>query len=565
MGKTDDARRSAARTVRNLLLKPWAFALRDLLRFLDRHYLAAKTADFLHRSLRRRMSQVALAVAAGILGANLTQTTVTGPGAALAAVIGLFAWCLQVWATKALEAKLAYARSHGVFLLKDRRKTELLKDLPRIWRRVYAPEIPQRFPDPNQRRQLRKTLKKMERNSLGQTWESRRFDFGLTLSHARSGLSLLSARAFRAAVEYELMTSHPQSTQDARLGFSLALLEDALDGAVTGGDLESLPQRLSAHPFTTRAERALRTHDRGLLFYLQPLMDTLHRHVQAFWRRNAWLALEARTGALLKRLHDRYDNLHVDAQDLLWQDDEALLSLALSMPKDTEDETSIADVIRRETAREARRVFSREKVSALRIVTRMYGHDLVRATLLLAASDPEYALACGSGVPAGSPRTGACDPLEDLKDAGAPASAERRLRRIHQHARKAHRKPSPCPDDAKPNEFRTGSVALHEGNDNTAEQLRFLRLKRELASWEMAYAKAHVLRLCHFESNERKKAVCRTTRRQGRRTDFQNLTAHQEDHVLFPPHGKPIRPHREFPTAPRSGRGQALPRPRQEP
>ena len=277
-------------------------------------------------------------------------------------------------------------------------------------------------------------------------------------------------------------------------------------------------------------------------------------HVQAFWRRNAWLALEARTGALLKRLHDRYDNLHVDAQDLLWQDDEALLSLALSMPKDTEDETSITDVIRRETAREARQVFSREKVSAQRIVTRMYGHDLVRATLLLAASDPEYALACGSGVPAGSPRTGACDPLEDLKDAGAPASAERRLRRIHQHASKAHRKPSPCPDDAKPNEFRTGSAALHDGNDNTTEQLRFLRLKRELASWEMTYAKAHVLRLCNFESNERKKAVCRTTRRQGRRTDFQNLTAHQEDHVLFPPsqqahqtssrisHGPPFRP-----------------------
>ena len=49
-------------------LRAIRLALRDVARFLDRHYLTAKAADFLHRSLRRRMSQAVLAATAGFLG-----------------------------------------------------------------------------------------------------------------------------------------------------------------------------------------------------------------------------------------------------------------------------------------------------------------------------------------------------------------------------------------------------------------------------------------------------------------------------------------------------------------
>ena len=220
------------RTSLRLTCRLLSFACRDLARFLDRHYLAAKAGDFLHRSLRRRMSQALLAAAAAFLGTRLsTQAAGSVPAAVLAVTFGVFALSLQLWASRALAARLAYARSHNTSLLKDRKKTALLKDLPRLWRRVYAAEAATVFPDSHARNELRKAIKELERSALGSSWESRRFDFGRMLSHHRSGISLLSPRAFHAAVEYELLTTHPQATQDSRLGFSLALLEDALDVA----------------------------------------------------------------------------------------------------------------------------------------------------------------------------------------------------------------------------------------------------------------------------------------------------------------------------------------------
>ena len=117
-------------------------------RFLDRHYLTAKAADFLHRSLRRRMSQAVLAATAGFLGARFSAIGGAGPTAALAFVFGLSAWGLQMWAACALSVQFAYARSHSAVLLKDRKKTALMDDLPRLWRRVYVPEIAIVFPGP---------------------------------------------------------------------------------------------------------------------------------------------------------------------------------------------------------------------------------------------------------------------------------------------------------------------------------------------------------------------------------------------------------------------------------
>ena len=524
-------------------LRTSTLAARDLARFLDRHYLAAKIGDILHRSLRRRMSQAALAAAAGFAGARLSAVGGAGPVAALAIVCGLLAWGLQLWATRALAARLAYARSHGAFLLKDRKKAALLDDLPRLWRRVYAAEIPIAFPDPETRRNYRLDIRELERAATGSAPESRRFDFGLRLSHARLGCALLSARAFRAAVEYELYTSHPQNTQDARLGFSLTLLEDALDAATLGHTDESGFERQAAHASLIEAEQALARHTPLPGRWRLAVEGAARRRVQAFWRRNAALALEARTGALLRRLHDRYRTARIDVQDLLWRDEEALLALSLAIADDHDNRPPetfpVADAVRREARAEARRVFSTDPDTIARVVRRMHGHDLIRAVFLLAAGDPDYALACGSGITPDSPTHGPCDPLLDLAAAGATAHDRRRLHALARDAADAAAYwPTACEQACRstaafhqacpsPEARRAARLAWHtddrglrrgvlsgrlhgpalearlhavaDGCKQATERLRTLRLRRELAAWELDYALAYALTLCGFD------------------------------------------------------------------
>jgi hypothetical protein len=515
-----------------------ANAAGDLARFLDRHYLTAKAADFLHRSLRRRMSQAVLAAAAAFAGARLSAIGGAGPTAVLAFVCGLFAWILQLWATRVLSARLAYARSHGAFLLKDRKKTALLNDLSRLWRRVYAPEVPVVFPDPDARRRLRLELRELERRATGSTPESKRFDFGLRLSHDRSGCALLTARAFRAAVEYELRTSHPQNVQDARLGFSLALLEDAL-----GHTEESTFERQAAHAFLADAKTHLESRHSLLTRWLLGAETACRRQLQTFWRRNVALALEARTGALLRRLHDRYQTTRIDVQDLLWRDEESLLALTLATAEDPghlpPETHPFADTLRCEAEVEARRVFSTNPDTVRRIVCRMHGYDLVQAALFLAATDPDYALAYGSGILPDSPRRGPCDPALDLEDAGGVTRDHYRLQALAHEANLAEAQwPGAClaactsPEAfhqalPEPDSLRAARLAWHLNHHNfrtdvlcgalgghmletrlkdighsapqATERLRTLRLSRELAAWELSYTLTYALALCGFD------------------------------------------------------------------
>ena len=518
-------------------------ALRDVARFLDRHYLTAKAADFLHRSLRRRMSQAVLAAAAGFLGARLSAVGGAGPTAALALVLGLSAWGLQMWATRVLSARLAYARSHGAVLLKDRKKAALMDDLPRLWRRVFAPEIPIVFPDAAVRQTLRKRLLNLERGAIGRTPETRRFDFGHALSHERSSCALLSARAFRAAVEYELQTTHPQNTQDARLGFSITLLEDALDAAALGHSEDSTFERQAAHAFLAQARDHFAARHGFVERCLLIIETTVRRQFQTFWRRNVALALEARTGALLRRLHRRYQTTRIDVQDLLWRDEESLFALTLAIADDLgespPDDLPLAGTLRLEAEAEATHVFSPDPETVRRTVRRMRGYDLVQAVLMLAGTDPDYALACGSGIHPDSPRQEPCDPALDLADAGATGRDRHRLERLHGSAVGAEAKwPEACvnactsaqefavslptPESrraarlawhADTGKLRTGVLsgslcgealatrldAIARSDGQTTERLRTLRLCRELAAWELAYTLRFALAVCGFD------------------------------------------------------------------
>ena len=504
----------------------------DLTRFLDRHYLTAKAADFLHRSLRRRMSQALLAAAAAFAGTKLYPLQQAAPTAAIAFAFGLFAWVLQMWATRILSGRLAYARSHGIFLLKDRKKTALLTDLPRLWRRVYAPDLPILFPDSEERQRLRNTIRDLERSARGSCPESRRFDFGLQLSHHRSGISLLSARAFHAAVQYELLTSHPQNTQDARLGFSLTLLENALDATVFGSEGDSSFERHTAQISMAQAHTLLLAQHALPRRLIRIATGSLRRHFQAFWRRNIALALEARAGALLHRLHRRYDTTRIDVQDLLWQDPEALLALTLATDTAGGAEP-LTRILRNETAQAAKQVFSNDRSAVRRIVSRMHGYDLVQATLLLAAADPNCALACGNGINATSSRHEARDPRLDLDLADAHRTDYETLQTLHRQARNAERTwPELAALPHVNNLLRTPETAralriawhtddhglrsnvenrrlhgqaLHETLEilakqapQTTEHLRALRLARELAHWQLTYTLNHALTLCNF-------------------------------------------------------------------
>ena len=518
-----------------------SLATRDLGRFLDRHYLTAKAADFLHRSLRRRMSQAALAAVAGFAGARLSTQHGAGATAALAFTFGLCAWVLQIWATRILSNRLAYARSHGAFLLKDRKKNAFVHNLPRLWRRVYAAEIPIAFPDPAPRLELRQQLVSIERGARGNHPESRRFDFGRSLSHRRAGYALLSARAFSAAAQYELQTSHPQTTQDARLGFSLALLEDALDTTALGHNEESSFERQAAHAFLAQAREHLNAQlhlPRRLCLLVE---STLRRQLQTFWRRNVALALEARAGAILHDLHQRYQTTRIDVQDLLWGDDEALLALSLAIAQDNgPHHPPVAQTLRQSAVQAARHVFSDNPATVHRIISRMHGYDLVQATLILAANDPDYALAYGSGIRPDSPRQGPCDPLEDLTAAQAPSRDYARLDQLADAARQAEADwPAAClsacgPEHtlhhilADPQASRALRLAWH-GDHNAlrsrvrsghlsggalestletiataapqaTERLRTLRLSRELAAWNLAYTTSYVTTLCGFDA-----------------------------------------------------------------
>ena len=379
--------------------------------------------------------------------------------------------------------RLSYARAHGGFLLKDRKKSELLDDLPRLWRRVYALDVALAFPDRKARKKMRKYVRHLERKARGSAPETRRFDLGYLLAHERASLALLSPRAFRAAAEYELKTTHPQQAQDARLGFSLALLEDALDATALGEGSESSLERQLAHDALASARTALHEAFPMHRRCLHVLSDALRRYPQAFWRRNVALALEARAGRLLQDLHRRYRTGRIDAQDLLWQDGEALFHLSLAVACD--GQPPIAQAIRDGMTDEARRVYSGNPRTVKRLVRRMHGFDLVQASLLLAARDPAYAEALGSGQDPDSPRQGPPDPYLDLALAGAGKADARRLRQACARGKR----------------------------ETNRERLQALRLRRELAAWELDHALAHALTLCALTDDEKEDPWPETTTR----------------------------------------------------
>ena len=223
-----------------------------------------------------------------------------------------------------------------------------------------------------------------------------------------------------------------------RLGFSIALLEDALGAAALGHSEDSTFERQAAHAFLAQAKDHLAARYAFVERCLFIVETTVRRQFQTFWRRNVALALEARTGALLRRLHERYQTTRIDVQDLLWRDEESLFALTLAIADDLgespPDDLPLADALRLDAQAEARRVFSPDPKTVRRVVRRMRGYDLVQATLMLAAIDPDYALAYGSGTLPDSPRQGPCDPALDLADSGATDRDRRCLERLYDGA-----------------------------------------------------------------------------------------------------------------------------------
>ena len=378
-----------------------AHFFQDLTQFVDRHYVIAKGSELFYKSVRRRVGQFIFFATTFFVGgkALVGQGVDLSQVGALAAAAGLVAYGFQWWANKVLHRNVEYAQSHGANLLKDRKRSHFIKQLGALWEAVYAPEAAVLFSPAQQQRaaaeiaRIKQAIRaKHQQQSqpgqgAGDIEEVVRFDLGHVLSNSEERYALLDKEGFCAAVEYELRTFHPQNVQLKRLGFSIAQLEDLLDGAtLTRNDTKILEQR--AH-FSIQEIAACAASQLPLRRYVtQQIHHAWSRYCQTFWQHNVTLSVEASVGSLLYRLHNTYNTGLIDAQDVIWQEEEALDYIEQQL---LDKAPAVVDEIKCGTKQIIRRIFSPHKENARRLVLRMYGHNIRYGIHLLMLYDSQYA------------------------------------------------------------------------------------------------------------------------------------------------------------------------------
>ena len=330
------ARRRIGQTVRRTTTQAAHF-FQDVTRFADRHYVIAKGSELFYKSVKRRIGQFMFFGTTFFIGgkAIFGQEVHLSQVGALAAVAGLVAYGFQWWANKVLQRNVEYAQSHGANLLKDRKKSRFIKQLGVLWEAVYAPEAAALFSAAHRRRAaaeiacIKKGIRAKHRQQgpLGQDAcaieEVVRFELGHVLSSSEERYALLDKEGFCAAVEYELRTFHPQNVQVKRLGFSIAQLEDLLDGAtLTRSDTKILEQR--AHFIIQEIAVCAASQLPRRRHVAQQIRHAWSHYCQTFWQHNIALSVEASVGSLLYKLHTKYKTGLIDAQDVIWQEKEAL-------------------------------------------------------------------------------------------------------------------------------------------------------------------------------------------------------------------------------------------------
>lgn len=378
-----------------------AHLFQDVTRFIDKHYVIAKGGELFYRSVRRRIGQFIFFATTFFIGGKAIagQAVHLSQVGALAAVAGLVAYGFQWWANKVLQRNIEYAQSHGANLLKDRKKSHFIKQLDALWEAVYAPEAVVLFSAAQRQRaaveiaRIKQAIREKHRQQsqpgegAGDIEEVVRFDLGHVLSNSEERYALLDREGFCAAVEYELRTFHPQNVQRKRLGFSIAQLEDLLDGAtLTRNDTKLSEQRTHFAIQEIAADVASQLPFRR--YAAQQIGQAWSRYCQAFWQHNVALSVEASVGSLLYRLHAKYQTGLIDAQDVIWQEQEALDSIERQL-QDTAP--AIADEIRCGARRIIRKIFSQHRENARRLVARMYGYNIRHGVHLLMSYDDHYA------------------------------------------------------------------------------------------------------------------------------------------------------------------------------
>ena len=393
-------RRRIGQTVKRTTTQTSHF-FQDVTRFIDKHYVIAKGGEFLYKSVKRRIGQFVFFATTFLVGGKAIagQEVHLSHVGALAAIAGLVAYGFQWWANKMLQRNVEYAQSHGANLLKDRKKAHFIKQLSALWEAVYAPEVAVLFSQAHWRRatiemaRIKKAIREQHRqqNPRGQdaydVEEIVRFNLGYVLSNSEERYALLDKEGFCAAVEYELRTFHPQNVQLKRLGFSIAQLEDLLDGAtLTRNDTKILEQR--AH-FSIQETAACVASQLPLRHYVtQQVRHAWSRYCQTFWQHNVALSVEASVGNLLHKLHNKYNTGLIDAQDIIWQEAEALGYIEQQL---LDKAPAIVDEIKCGTKQIIRKIFSHHKENARRLVIRMYGHNIRHGIHLLMSYDDQYA------------------------------------------------------------------------------------------------------------------------------------------------------------------------------
>ena len=365
---------------------------------MDKHYIIARAGEVLYKSVKRRVSQFMVFAVTFFVGgkAFVGQEIHLSHVGALAASVGLVAYGFQWWANKVLHKHLDYAQSHGANLLKDRKKAYFIDHLDYLWEAVYAPEAATSFSEARRRQagaeiaRIKSAIYEKHR----QEKEIARFAFGRCMSHHEAGYPLLDEEAFGAAVEYELRTFHAQNVQVKRLGFSISQLEDLLDGAtLTRGDTKIFEHRTD-FSMQEIAARVARQRSRWHNFAHQ-MHQGWARYCQRFWQYNITLAVEANVGSLLSRLHEKYQIGIIDAQHLIWQEEESLAYLQQQLVciahQSPSQAQAIIGEIRDETKQIIRKIFSPHRCHARRLVTRMYGYNIFYIINLLMAYDNRYA------------------------------------------------------------------------------------------------------------------------------------------------------------------------------
>ena len=412
-----------------------AQVVQDVARFVDRHYVLARGGEFLYKSVKRRMGQFVFLATTFFIGGKAVagQEVHLSHVGALVTLAGLAAYGFQWWANKVLHRNIDYAQSHGANLLEDRKKAHFIKKLGALWEAVYAPEAAVLFSEARRCAaaakiaRIQRAISEKHRQEMlpgcgaGDSGEVVRFELGRVLSNSAEQYALLDKAGFCAAVEYELRTFHPQNVQAKRLGFSISQLEDLLDGAtLTRNDTKILEQR--AHAELQEIAACIDSRLPRWRYAAQQIQGAWLRYCQTFWQYNIALSVEASVGSLLSKLHDKYETGHIDAQDIIWQDEEALSCLAPEIVRE----------IRFETRKMIRRIFSRHTEHARRLVVRMYGYNVRHGVHLLMSYDGQYVRGRLARNPAGDMGIIAADDKELEKIKSAMDTASQDMKRFYE-------------------------------------------------------------------------------------------------------------------------------------